>query len=177
MVSLTKWWAAGVVRLEFGVMSVMKERVLILCTHNSARSQMAEGLLRDIAGDRFEAASAGTEQTEVRREAIEAMRKRGIDISHHTSKTLNQFLGEPWDYVITVCDQANEACPVFPGAKDRLHWSIDDPSRVFGEKRQEAFDTAADAIEKHLEEWLEASDHRKLKTSTKRGGETNDEGQ
>ena len=94
-----------------------RERVLILCTHNSARSQMAEGLLRHMAGDRFEVVSAGTTKTHVRPEAIEAMRKRGLDIAGHTSKTLDAFLEQPWDYVITVCDQANEVCPVFPAAR------------------------------------------------------------
>jgi arsenate reductase len=132
----------------------MKERVLILCTHNSARSQMAEGFLRHLAGDRFEVASAGTERTEVRPEAIEAMRKHSIDISAHTSKTLAQFRDQPWDYVITVCDDANEACPVFPGAKHRLHWSFPDPSTVTGSDRQAAFDHAADAIEDRLRQWL-----------------------
>lgn len=131
-----------------------KERVLVLCTHNSARSQMAEGFLRQIAGDRFEVASAGTEQTHVRPEAIEAMRKFGIDISSHTSKTLDQFLGQPWDYVITVCDNANEACPVFPGAKHRLHWSFPDPSGVQGSTRQAAFDDAAKAIADRIQLWL-----------------------
>ena len=132
----------------------MKERVLFLCTHNSARSQMAEGFLRHLAGDRFEVASAGTEQTTVRPEAIEAMRKRGIDISRHTSKTLERFLGQHWDYVITVCDQANEACPIFSGARHRLHWSFPDPSAVHGEGRQAAFNEAADAIRRRLQEWL-----------------------
>jgi arsenate reductase len=115
---------------------------------------MAEGLLRAMAGDRFEVASAGTEQTEVRPEAIEAMRQRGVDISSHTSKTLDHFLGQPWDYVITVCDAANDACSVFPGAAHRLRWSIPDPSLVYGPGRQEAFDGAADAIASHLNEWL-----------------------
>lgn len=132
----------------------MKERVLILCTHNSARSQMAEGLLRRMAGDRFEVASAGTEQTEVRPEAIEAMRKRGIDITSHRSKTLDGFVGQPWDYVITVCDQANESCPVFPRAKHRLHWSFEDPSKVKGPERQGVFDRVAGEIEERLRNWL-----------------------
>jgi len=134
----------------------MKGRVLVLCTHNSARSQMAEGFLRHLAGERFEVASAGTEQTEVRPEAIEAMRKHGIDISSHRSKTLDQFLGQPWDYVITVCDDANEACPVFPGAKHRLHWSFPDPAAVAGPGRQAAFDRTADALEDRIRSWLEA---------------------
>ncbi len=133
----------------------MKERVLILCTHNSARSQMAEGLLRHLAGDRFEVFSAGTEQTEVRPEAIEAMRKRGIDISGHQSKTLDRFRGQPWDYVITVCDTAYESCPVLPGARHRLHWSFPDPSAVVGPERQAVFDRAADALQDRLRDWLD----------------------
>src|SRR5437764_10061205 len=128
---------------SFALTDGPRRRVLFLCTHNSARSQMAEGFLRHLAGDRFEVASAGTEQPEVRPEAIEAMRKRGIDISGHTSKTLDRYLGEPWDYVITVCDDANETCPIFPGARHRLHWSFPDPSRVHGPDRQPAFDRAA----------------------------------
>ena len=101
-----------------------KTRVLFLCTHNSARSQMAEGLLRHLAGDRFEVVSAGTEATFVRPEAIEAMAELGADISGQESKALERYLGEPFDYVVTVCDDANEACPTFPGAKHRLHWSF-----------------------------------------------------
>ncbi|HZU12309.1 MAG TPA: arsenate reductase ArsC [Chloroflexota bacterium] len=132
----------------------MKQRVLFLCTHNSARSQMAEGLLRAMAGDRFEVASAGTEETEVRPEALAEMQRRGVDISTHTSKTLDHFLGEQWDYVVTVCDAANEACPVFPGAKHRLHWSIPDPALVPGAGRREAFEAAADMIEERLAAWI-----------------------
>jgi arsenate reductase len=143
------------VRLWSFVLPV-KERVLILCTHNSARSQMAEGFLRAMAGDRFEVASAGTEKTEVRPEAIRAMRTHGIDISSHTSKTLDRFLNQPWDYVITVCDDANEACPVFPGAKHRLHWSFPDPSAIVGPGRQAAFDRAAEAIGKRIRLWLDS---------------------
>ena len=133
----------------------MKQRVLILCTHNSARSQMAEGFLRHIAGDQFEVESAGTEKTTVRPEAIEAMRRYGIDISRRHSKTLEQFLNQPWDYVITVCDAANESCPIFPSAKHRLHWSFPDPSAVTGPDRQAAFDRTAAAIQHRLREWLD----------------------
>lgn len=115
---------------------------------------MAEALLHHIAGDRFEVASAGTERTEVRPEAIEALRKQGIDMSGHTSKTLDQFLGQPWDYVITVCDQANEACPFFPGARQRLHWNFPDPSTVVGSGRQAAFDRTAGALEARIRLWL-----------------------
>ena len=109
-----------------------KRRVLFLCTHNSARSQMAEGLLRHLAGDRFDAASAGTAATAVRPLAVRAMDELGIDISSQESKTLDRYLGEPFDAVVTVCDQANEACPVFLGAKERLHWSFPDPSKATG---------------------------------------------
>ncbi len=111
-------------------------RVLFLCTHNSARSQMAEGLLRHLAGDRFEAMSAGTEATLVRPEAIAVMGELGVDISGQESKTLERYLGEPFDYVVTVCDAANEACPVFPGARSRLHWSFRDPSQATGSEEE-----------------------------------------
>jgi arsenate reductase len=104
-----------------------KKRVLFLCTGNSARSQMAEGLLRHQAGDRFQVFSAGTIASFVRPQGIEVMREIGIDISQHRSKSLDEFLNDPFDYVITVCDHANQRCPVFPGAAKRIHWSIDDP--------------------------------------------------
>ena len=109
-----------------------QQRVLFLCTHNSARSQMAEGLLRHLSGDHFDVASAGTEQTHVQPLAIQAMEEIGIDLSRHTSKTLDRFLSQKFDYVITVCDQAAEACPVFPGEVKRIHWSFDDPSAATG---------------------------------------------
>ena len=96
-----------------------RKRVLILCTGNSARSQMAEGLLRQMAGDRFEVSSAGVSPTRVRPEAIEAMSEIGIDISHHHSKSVDEFSEQEFDYVITVCDNANEQCPVFPGRTQR----------------------------------------------------------
>jgi len=97
---------------------------------------MAEGLLRHMAGDRFEAFSAGTEKTRVRPEAIEAMREVGVDISQQESETLDQYLEEAFDHVITVCDEANEACPVFPGAKSRLHRYFPDPSRAGGSEEE-----------------------------------------
>jgi arsenate reductase len=124
------------------------KRVLFLCTHNSARSQMAEGMLRDLAGDRFEVFSAGTEATRVRPEAISAMAEIGVDISAQESETLEHYLGEPLDLVITVCDDANETCPVFPGATERLHWSFPDPSTANGgyEKRLQAFRNVRDEI-------------------------------
>ncbi|HEU5103829.1 MAG TPA: arsenate reductase ArsC [Roseiflexaceae bacterium] len=132
------------------------KRVLFLCTHNSARSQMAEGLLRALGGGQFEVASAGTEQTRVRPEAITAMQELGIDISAQTSKTLERFLGDTWDEVITVCDSANESCPIFPGAQHRRHWSIDDPSGVAGsdEARLSAFRRARDILRTRIEDEL-----------------------
>jgi arsenate reductase len=133
-----------------------RSRVLFLCTHNSARSQMAEGLLRHLTGDRFEAYSAGTEATHVRSLAVRAMDEIGIDISGQESKTLNRYLGEPFDYVITVCDEANEACPFFPGAKNRLHWSFEDPAQATGseEERLGVFRTARDKIRERIEQEL-----------------------
>jgi thioredoxin type arsenate reductase len=123
-------------------------RVLFLCTHNSARSQMAEGILRKLGGNRVEAQSAGTEVTRVHPLAVLAMAERGIDISGHSSKHLEQFIGEDFDYVVTVCDNAREACPIFPGDPERIHWSIPDPSAVEGEEeaRVTAFKNAADDL-------------------------------
>lgn len=134
----------------------MKKRVLFLCTHNSARSQIAEGLLRKMAGDQFEVFSAGTEQTRVQPLAIEAMRESGIDISGHRSKTLDEFAGDTFDYVITVCDRANESCPIFPGTTERIHWSFDDPTAVIGtdEQKLRAFRTVRDAIQQRLRMFL-----------------------
>src|SRR6266850_6281701 len=102
-------------------------RVLILCTGNSARSQMAEGLLRQGGGEAFTVESAGIEPSFVRPEAIEVMREIGIDISAHRSKSIDEFTTQPFDYVITVCDNAKQNCPIFPGRALRIHWSIDDP--------------------------------------------------
>lgn len=109
-----------------------KKRVLILCTGNSARSQMAEGLLRHDAGKRFNVESAGTKPSIVRPEAIAVMKEIGIDISGQRSKHVDEFDGQAFDYVITVCDNAREACPVFFGAVKRLHHSFDDPALLEG---------------------------------------------
>lgn len=138
----------------------MKKRILFLCTHNSARSQMAEGLLRKMAGDRFEGFSAGTERTRVQPLAIEAMREVGIDITDHRSKTLDEFAGQNFDYVITVCDRANESCPIFPGTTERIHWSFDDPTAVTGTEEQKlrAFRTVRDAIQQRLRMFLIIAD-------------------
>jgi len=117
---------------------------------------MAEGLLRQLAGDRFEVMSAGTEATRVRPLAVRAMDEIGIDISGQESKTLDRYLDEPFDYVITVCDEANEACPFFPGAANRLHWSFEDPSRVEGseEERLAVFRSVRDRIRERIEDDL-----------------------
>ena len=131
-------------------------RVLFLCTHNSARSQMAEGLLRHLAGERFEAHSAGTEATHVRPLAIRVMDEIGIDVSGQESKTLDRYVGERFDYVITVCDEANEACPFLPGAKNRLHWSFEDPSQATGseDERLKVFQRVRDEIRERIEQEL-----------------------
>jgi arsenate reductase len=130
-----------------------KQRVLFLCTHNSARSQMAEGLLRALGGERFEAASAGTEATLVRPLAIRAMAELGIDISGQRSKTLDRYLAEPFEYVITVCDQANASCPIFPGGKQRLHWSLPDPSQARGteEARLAVYRQVRDELQERIQ--------------------------
>ncbi len=132
------------------------KRILFLCTHNSARSQMAEGWLRHLGGSRFEAHSAGTEATFVRPLAIRAMAEVGIDISQQESKTLERYLQQPFDAVITVCDQANEACPVFFGAKQRLHWSFPDPSKATGTEEEQlaVYRAVRDAIGERIKREL-----------------------
>lgn len=131
-------------------------RVLFLCTHNSARSQMAEGFLRAMAGDRFEAGSAGTEKTSVNPLAIRAMAELGIDLGGHTSKVYADVEVPAWDYLITVCDDANERCPWVPGSVQRLHWSFPDPSRASGteEERLVVFRRVRDQIQARLTDWL-----------------------
>ncbi|BCS55083.1 arsenate reductase ArsC [Geobacter sp. SVR] len=110
----------------------MKSRVLFLCTHNSCRSQMAEGLVNHYLGDRFEAFSAGTEATRVNPLAIQVLAELGIDISGHSSKTIDEFAGQSFDHVITLCGSANEQCPLFFGGTQRVHIGFDDPSRLPG---------------------------------------------
>lgn len=120
-------------------------RVLFLCTHNSARSQMAEGLLRALGGKRVEVFSAGSEPTSIHPLAIKAMSTRGVDLRTHRSKHLKEFLGEDFDYVITVCDRVRESCPVFPGDPEQIHWSFPDPAAVEGklETQERAFEDTA----------------------------------
>ena len=121
---------------------------------------MAEGLLRRLAPERLEVESAGTEATRVHPLAIEVMREIGIDISRHRSKTLDRFVAEPWDYVITVCDHANERCPLFPGRTQRIHWSFEDPSAAPGSEaeRLAVFRRVRDAIDAQLRRWLAEAD-------------------
>jgi arsenate reductase (thioredoxin) len=137
---------------------VNKPRVLFLCTHNSARSQMAEGFLRALAGDRFEVASAGTHATRVHPLAIRAMADVGIDLGGHVSKIVDELVTQRWDYVITVCDAANEACPVFPTKTSRLHWSFEDPAQATGsdDQRLEVFRRIRDQIKRRITDWIRA---------------------
>jgi len=129
-----------------------RKRVLILCTGNSARSQMAEGLLRHDAGDRYEVESAGTRPSSVRREAIAVMQELGIDISRNRSKHVDEFRDRTFDYVLTVCDNAKESCPIFPGHTNRLHHNFADPATVEGpeEDRLSAFRVVRDQIREYL---------------------------
>jgi len=129
-----------------------KKRVLILCTGNSARSQMAEGLLRHDAGDRFDVFSAGTAPSKVRPEAISVMRELDIDITGHRSKSVSEFDGQPFDYVLTVCDNARECCPIFPSQAKLIHRSFEDPAAVQGseEARLAAFRRVRDELRDYL---------------------------
>ncbi len=134
-----------------------KRRVLILCTGNSCRSQMAEGLFREISGDAWEAHSAGSVPSGyVHPMAIDAMAQRGIDISDATSKSVSVYEGQAFDLVVTVCDHANRACPVFAGAKDRRHWPFDDPAEAKGDdaRKMETFVRVRDQIEKQITAFL-----------------------
>ena len=130
----------------------MKPRVLILCTGNSARSQMAEGLLRHEAGDRFEVFSAGTRPSHVRPEAIAVMAEIGLDISGQRSKLVDEFAARDFDYVLTVCEHARETCPLYPGHGNRLHRGFEDPAAVEGsqEERLAAFRRVRDQIRQYL---------------------------
>ncbi|MEX1158590.1 MAG: arsenate reductase ArsC [Thermomicrobiales bacterium] len=132
-------------------------RVLFLCTHNSARSQMAEVLLRHLGGERFDVESAGSEASHIHPFAVAAMEEVGIDISGARSKHLNEFIHQDFDYVITVCDAANESCPIFPGDPQRIHWSFPDPSAVEGSDahRQQAFSKIRNEITFRLRTWIQ----------------------
>lgn len=137
-----------------------RKRVLFVCTHNSARSQMAEGLLRHMAGDRYESSSAGSEVTRVHPLAIAVMAELGVDISTQRSKSLDEFKGEPLDYAITVCDRAEGSCPIFPGNTVRIHWSFRDPSVAAGSEEQQVvyFRKVRDEIRHTLRRFLSTSE-------------------
>ena len=126
-----------------------KKRVLFLCTGNSARSQMAEGLLRQMAGNRFDVFSAGTQPKGMHPRSVEVMNEVGIDISKQTSKDVSTYLQEKFDYVITVCDRAKQQCPVFPGAEP-IHWGFDDPAEALPETQLEPFRRVRDEIRHRL---------------------------
>ncbi|WP_447980508.1 arsenate reductase ArsC [Candidatus Nitrospira bockiana] len=135
----------------------MKKRVLFLCTGNSCRSQMAEGWLRHLAGDRFEAMSAGTHPVGLNPGAVDAMRERGVDIFHHRSKQVQEFDGQRFDYVVTVCDRAKEACPIYPAAVMMLHWNFEDPAAVQGtqEERKAVFRRVRDEIAGRIQDFIQ----------------------
>ena len=133
----------------------MKQKVLILCTGNSCRSQMAEGYLRHLAGARFDVSSAGLEPSVVNPKAIKVMEEDSVDISHHTSKDVNKFVRQKLDYIITVCDNAKERCPFFPGEAKRIHWSFEDPANATGtdEEMLNVFRKVRDQIKSTLKQF------------------------
>jgi arsenate reductase len=133
-----------------------KKRILVLCTGNSARSQMGEGLFQHEGGAGYEVFSAGTKPSSVRAEAIAVMREIGIDISAHRSKSVDEFAGQSFDYVVTVCDNARDNCPLFPGGTVRLHWSFEDPAAVVGSEaeRLAAFRRIRDQIHERVKPFI-----------------------
>jgi arsenate reductase (thioredoxin) len=131
----------------------VKKRVLFLCTGNSARSQMAEGLLRQAAGNRFEVSSAGTHPKGLHPKSVDVMKEVGIDISNHTSKDVAAFANQTFDYVITVCDRARQQCPVFPGAQP-IHWGFDDPAEAPADRQLEVFRRVRDEIRQRINLFL-----------------------
>jgi arsenate reductase len=139
------------------MIAMRKKKVLIVCTGNVARSQMAEGFLRHDAGDRFEVFSAGLNPSYVRPGVIQVMREVGIDISHHRSKSVDEFRDEEMDYVITVCDHANQHCPTLPAKVKRIHWSVEDPVAPAGDEAAQlaAFRRVRDDIRRRLQEFVD----------------------
>ena len=135
---------------------MQKMRILVLCTGNSARSQMGEGLFRDEGGGGYEVSSAGTKPSQVRPEAIAVMREIGIDISGNRSKSVDEFAGQAFDFVVTVCDSARDNCPVFPGATKRIHWSLEDPASVAGteDERLAAFRRIRDQLRERVKAFV-----------------------
>ncbi|MFX1538188.1 MAG: arsenate reductase ArsC [Promethearchaeota archaeon] len=147
----------------------MKTKILFLCSHNSARSQIAEGLMNSLYGEQYEAYSAGTEATRVHPYAIKVMKEIGIDISHHTSKTAVKFLDTRIDYVVTVCDQAREVCPFFPGAFQYLHENFQDPSSAEGTEEEilDVFRRVRDEIKAWIEKTFGENEQIRSKISQK----------
>ena len=135
---------------------MIKPRVMFVCTENSCRSQMAEGFLRHLAGDRFEAFSAGAEPTQLNPTAVEVMKEIGIDISGHHSKDVADFLRQNFQYLIRVCDKVKETCPVLPGAVWYLDWSFEDPAKATGSaaERMNSFRRVRDEIESHVLDFI-----------------------
>lgn len=133
-----------------------KKRVLFLCTGNSCRSQMAEGFLRHMASDKFEVFSAGVKPTQVNPLAIKVMAEVGIDISKHRSKSAVEFIGQKFDYVITVCDNAKQACPAFPVEYEKIHWDLEDPAEADGSEEEKIaiFRKIRDEIRQRIAKWL-----------------------
>jgi arsenate reductase (thioredoxin) len=141
----------------------MTQRVLFLCTGNSARSQMGEAWLRNLGGSHYEVVSAGIHPSQVHPLAIAVMDERGIDIRGHRSKSVNEFIDQKFDYVITVCDQAAEQCPIFPGAVTRIHWSFPDPAAVEGSQLEQmnAFREVRDALYSAIWPWIASHQEEK----------------
>ncbi len=137
----------------------MKKRVLFLCTGNSARSQMAEGWLRHLAGDRFEVFSAGTQPVGLNPKAVVAMSEVGIDVSQHRSKLVDEFVSQKFDFVVTVCDSAKEACPIFPGTAKKLHYSFTDPAAATGPEEDQmlVFRRVRDDIGEKLKDFVRSA--------------------
>ena len=135
----------------------MKKKILVLCTGNSCRSQIAEGYLRHLAGDTFDVFSAGLEPSVVNPKAIQVMQEDGVDISSHTSKDAEQFVGQQFDFTITVCDNAKERCPFFPGQAERIHWSFKDPADAVGSEEEvlDEFRNVRDQIKATLKQFID----------------------
>ncbi|VBB08823.1 pancreatic ribonuclease [Lucifera butyrica] len=129
-----------------------KKKVLFLCTHNSARSQMAEGWLRHLYGDRYLAFSAGTQPSKVNPYVAKSMQQAGVDMSSHTSKHVNEFINQDFDYIVTVCDNAKEACPYFAGGKEHLHQSFSDPSAFTG--TDEEIMNGVNEVREQIKNWI-----------------------
>jgi arsenate reductase len=149
---------------------VQRTRVLFLCVHNSARSQMAEGLLRSMAGDAVEVKSAGLEAGHLRPEAVAVMGELGLDISLQRSKSVDELKGEPFDFVVTTCDEAKEACPLFLNTRETVHWSVPDPAQVAGDEltRLAAFRDARDELWTHIADLIPLLERDQSLASRKR---------